>query len=140
MSKKNNVLLAIGAGLTVLLVCGVFIFAKMHTLRLPADADMILIRNGTTGESFQVSPETAPDVFNELISIELERKNFSPFTTFSMGYTYILTYYKDGEAITELIGKGGICQIYKFPFYYNTSDDITSIIGRYLKNVDKTEP
>lgn len=132
--------LAIGLVLTVFLVCGAFVFVKMHTFRLPADADMILIRSGTTGESFEISRGTDADVFGELVSIELKVNAFSPLASFRIGHDYILTYYKNGEAVTEFIGKGGICQTYRFPFFYNTSGDIAGIIDRYIANVGKTAP
>ena len=132
--------LAIGIALTVFLVCGAFVFVKMHIFRPPADADMIFIRSGITGKSYEISRETDAEVFNELISIELEVNELSPLAGFRIGHDYILTYYKNGEAVTEFIGKGGIYQTYRFPFFYNTSGDIASIIDRYIENVGKTAP
>ena len=137
-SRKKR--LAIGIVLTAFLVCGAFVFVKMHTFRLPADVDAILIRSGTTGESFEISRGTDGDVFGELISVELKVNAFSPFAALRIGHDYILTYYKNGEAVTEFIGKGGICQTYRFPFFYNTSDDISSIIDGYIENAGKTTP
>lgn len=140
MGKKSNVLLVVGIGLAVLLICGVFGFVKIKTIHPPADTDMILIRSGITGKSYEISRETDAEVFNGLISIELEINGFSPLTSFSMGHEYILTYYKNGEAVMEFMGKGGKYQTYKFPFFYNTSGDIASIIGKYIQNVGTTAP
>ncbi len=138
--EGRNKKLASGLALTVLIMFGVFGFVKMYTFRLPSDADAILIRSGTTGESFEISSGMSSDVFSELISVKLKIHAFSPLTAFRMGHDYTLTYYKNGEAVTELIMKGDVCQTYRFPFLYNTSVDITSMIDRYIENADKTTP
>lgn len=134
MAKKRNTLLAVGIVLAVLLVCGVFGFVKKHTAHLPTDADMIVIRSGLTGKRFEISRETDPDVFDQLSFIELSKADFEPFASLRMGHIYILEYYKDGEVVTQLMGKGGAYQTYRFPFFYYTTVDIEKIIEKYIQN------
>lgn len=124
---------AAGLGVAAVMLCAAFGFVKLHTFRLPSDADMIFIRSGTTGEGFEISREEHPEAFGELASIEMKICSFSPLTAFRMGHEYVLTYYKDGEAVTELLGKGKACQTYRFPFFYETSGDITDIIDKYIQ-------
>lgn len=125
--------LAAGLGVAAAMLCAAFGFVKLHTFRLPSDGDKIFIRSGTTGEGFEISREEYPEAFGELASIEMKICSFSPLTAFRMGHEYVLTYYRDGEAVTELLGKGRDCQTYRFPFFYETSKDIKAIIYKYTQ-------
>ncbi len=124
--KKTVILIAL------IFFLGVYFLIKTATWSIPDEFDRLTIRNGTTGDFYEVVGEDLTDFCNRMESVTFRR---SEFCGLRMGFMYHLIFYKGDKEIDSITVKGENMS-YRPLCIYRTSENMLTLIEGFLGDLD----
>lgn len=110
----------------------VYVFISTATWTIPDNYDLLTIRNGITGDLYEVRGEDLADFCNRMESVEFHRCEIcGP----AMGFLYDLTFYVENEELDSIMLKGEN-KLYRQFCMYESSENMIALIEDFLGDLD----